>query len=323
MKTKIVSLLMIAGLISSISFISCKKKVATPSAASLDGQVQQHNTDANNVKAESDQADNDINNSLSNTSLGGRFAGVNSSPLCGVTIDTSQIANKIVIFNFDGVTPCFSPTRIRSGQIKVQLTTGNYWHLSGSVITETFTNFKVKIISTGKSVQFNGTKTLKNINGNDWLGFFTSTSTLKYQERAIGVNVVFEDGSHAIWNSARTTQWNYLQANNNPLNIPYAYIAFTANGDTTINSHANTDSWGTNRYGFDFNTYYTSPWVSNTYCGLWSPTSGQLIHHVNNHDYTITAGVDPQGNPSSTNCSYGFKVSWENGNGTQTVVLSY
>src|ERR1700722_6093259 len=118
MNKKILSLMIMAVLIASAFIFSCKKKEAA-TTASLDAQTQQQNTDANNVKGESDQADQDINNSLNNTSMGSRVAGVASSPLCGVTIDTTQISNKIVTFNFDGVTPCFSPTRVRSGSIKV------------------------------------------------------------------------------------------------------------------------------------------------------------------------------------------------------------
>ncbi len=224
-----------------------------------------------------------------------------------------------MIFHFDGVTPCFSPTRLRSGTIKVQLTSGNYWHDAGAVLTETFTDFQVKIISTGKSIKINGVKTLKNVNGNNWLGFYFNNVALKYQERAIGVNVVFDDGSHATWNSARTTSWNYYPPNTNPKGVQSAYIAVTGNGDTTINAHTGTESWGVNRYNYDFVTYYQSPWVSDTYCGLWAPTSGVLVHHVNNKDYTFTAGVDTQGNASTTNCAYGFKVAWD----TNTVILSY
>jgi len=326
MKKQIYSLLIVAGLSVLAFVVSCKKKDTTPNPT-LSTQIQEHNADANTYKGESDQADNDINNSLTGTSIGGRLAGIQSSPLCGVNIDTTQISSKIVFFNFDGVTPCFSPSRTRGGQIKVQLTTGTSWANVGSVLTLTYTNFKITYLSTGKSIMFNGTKTLTNLNGNNWIGFILSTVSLKYRERALGINVTFNDGniniSTATWNSARTTQWDYLQANNNPLNVPYAYISFTSNGDTSVNSYSNVDSWGIDRFNQSFTLNYSQPWVSNSYCGFWRPSSGLLTLHVGGVDYAITLGVDTNGNPTTLNCGYGFKVTWTTNNASASQVFSY
>src|SRR5207245_1590336 len=102
-----------------------------------------------------------------------------SSPLCGVTIDAHDSASHILYYNFDGVTPCFSPSRTRAGQIKVQLTSGSHWGDVGAVLTLTYNSFKVTRLSDNKSIMFNGTKTLKNINGNNWIGFLLGTTTLK------------------------------------------------------------------------------------------------------------------------------------------------
>ena len=96
--------------------------------------------------------DDDVNNAVGETSLG-RYARVQSSPLCGVTIDSTDIASKILYFNFDGVTSCFSPSRTRSGQIKVQLTTGSNWGDAGSVLTLTYINFKVTKQSNNKWIR--------------------------------------------------------------------------------------------------------------------------------------------------------------------------
>lgn len=305
---------------------ACKKNNDSETEqAQLDAKVSQFNSDANNYKSESDQADNDINSSLSDIPAFGRVAqgaAVLSSPLCGVVIDSSQIANKILFYNFDGVTPCFSPSRTRSGQIKVQLTSGVHWSDVGSVLTLTYTNFKVTRLSDNKSITFNGVKTLKNINGNNWIGFLLSTSTLKYQERALNIAVTFDNNLSATWNSARTTEWNYVQASTNP-NIPYAHILFTAKGDTTLNGFNNVDSWGVNRFGENFTTYYNSPIVSNTYCGLWRFNSGELVHHLNNADFTLSLGLDQNGNPTPYACAYGYRVSWTVNGTSNSVILSY
>ncbi len=280
----------------------------------LDSKVEQHNRDANTYKSELDQTDNDINDAIKDIPAFGKTGGTASSPLCGCTIDSSQIAQKILFFNFDGVTPCFSPSRTRSGQIKVQLTQGQYWSNVGSVLTLTFNNYKITRLSDNRSIQFNGTKTLQNINGNDWLGFLFGTKTLKYRERALNISVKFDDGSQATWNSARITEWSYVPAETK--------IVFYASGDTTYNGVGNTDSWGTNRYGNSFVTFYNSAIVSNTYCGLWRPVSGKITHRLD-RDFIITFGVDQQGNATPYACAYGFKVNWEANNKTQEVILSY
>lgn len=320
-KTFLIALLSVATILS-----SCKKE-DKEEKVELDANVAQFNTDANNYKAESDQVDNDINNSLSEIPAFGRMssssgAALLSSPLCGVVIDSSQIASKILFYNFDGVTPCFSPSRTRSGQIKVQLTNGTYWSDVNAELTLTYIDFKVVQLSNNKSIKFNGVKTLKNINGNNWLGFLLSTATLKYQERALNIDVVFDNSLSAVWNSARITEWSLIPATANP-NIPYAHIAFSAIGDTSLNGQANVDSWGVNRFGSSFTTYYNSSVVSNTYCGLWRFNSGELVHAVDGNTFTLTLGVDQSGNPTPYACAYGYKVGW-NVNGTaNSVILSY
>ena len=312
MKKQIILLVSITIL--STGFYACKKE----DQQALDAKTKQFNDDSNNFKAESDQADNDVNNTINEIPAFGRGAGVLSSPLCGVTIDSSQLAQKILFFNFDGITPCFSPSRTRSGQIKVQLTTGSNWHMAGSVLTLTYNNFKITRLSDNKSILFNGTKTLTNVNGHNWLTFLAGTSTFKYRSRAYNVNVTYNDGSTAVWNQTCITEWLYTPTGNHA-----PYLTFTSNGDSTVNSYSNSSMWGTNRYGEAFTTYYTTPIISNTYCGLWRPNSGELIHHVNTSDFALTLGVDQSGNATTLNCAYVYKVSWTINGNSNSVVLSY
>lgn len=307
-------------MLSSLVLNSCKKKEET---VAIDEKSKQFNEDANEVKSESDNVDNDINSSIDNTSIGGRTSASYSSELCGVTIDSSQIANKTLFYNFDGSTPCFSPSRTRSGQIKVELINGNHWKDMGAVLKLTYINFKITKLNNNKSITFNGTKSLKNVNGINWFTFLTSSSNFKFQERAVNVNVTFDNGNQAVWNSARITTWDYIAANVTP-GIPYGYVKFTSNGDTILNGLGSTDSWGVNRYGLPFQTVYQSPWLSNSYCGFWRPTSGTLSHQVGNSNLTLQLGVDQNGNASTLPCAYGYKVSWTPAGGAaQSEILSY
>lgn len=318
--TKSILFLALLNIAGATLFSSCFKN---KNNAQLDANIEQHNKDANEYKGQLDQTDNDINNALSDIpAFGKNESGLElfSSPLCGCTIDSTDIDQKILYFNFDGVTPCFSPSVTRSGQIKVQLTSGNYWRDAGAVLTETFNDYKITRLSDNKSIMFNGVKTLENVNGHDWLAFLTSQNTFMYRERAFNIDVTFDNNQQAVWNSARTTEWSYVQAGGG---IPYARIAFEANGDTSLNGFNTVDSWGTNRFGSAFTTYYNTSVNSNTYCGLWRFTSGELVHNVDNNNFTLTLGVDQNGNPSSAACAYGFKVEWSNGNNNYEVVLSY
>ncbi len=312
MKKQIIGILSAALLTGFIS--SCKKD----DQQKLDEQTRQFNDDSNNYKAESDQADDDVNNAVNDIPAFGRGAGVLSSPLCGVTIDSSQLSQKILFFNFDGVTPCFSPSRTRSGQIKAQLTSGASWHDPGAILTLTYNSFKVTRLSDNKSITFNGVKTLENVNGHNWLTFLMGTSTFKYRSRAYNVQVSYDNGASAVWNQAYMTEWLYT-----PTSTHGSYITFTCNGDTTMSGYSNVSMWGVNRFSQAFTTNYNTQILSNTYCGLWRPNSGELVHHVNANTYSLTLGVDQSGNPTTLDCAYGYKVTWTVNGTTNSVVLSY
>lgn len=302
-----------------VLFISCGKLEDI-----LNPDMKKFNQDSNDLKLELDQVDQDINEHLSEFGSGKNETGVSisSSPLCGATIDSTDYAQNILYINFDGVTPCFHPSRTRSGQIKIELISGSSWHQAGAVMRQTFTDFKVTRLSDNRSIEFNGDKTLKNLNGNNWIGFFLSASTLAFEERALDIDVTFDNGSTAVWNSARVTEWGYVQPGTTP-GIQQGYITFRATGDTAMAGHSVTDSWGVNRFGQDFITYYNADINSNTYCGLWRPVAGQLVHEVEGNNYTLTLGVDQSGNPSSANCAYGYEVSWDINGNANSQVFSY
>lgn len=284
----------------------------------LNPQVEQFNDDSNEYKAVLDKVDEDINEALKDMPGFGKMeetASLSSSPLCGVTIDSSELENQILYFNFDGVTPCFSPSRTRSGQIKVELIAGNNWAEMGAVIRQTFIDFRVTRLSDNEFIEFNGEKTLENMNGHNWFLFLTGAETYAHRERALNMDVRFSGNQQAVWNSARVTEWSYDPSNVN--------LTFTSTGDTTINGFGTTDSWGVNRYAQEFTTYYNEDIVSNTYCGLWRPIGGELVHQVNGNSYTLTFGVNQQGNASSEACAYGFKVAWEVDGDQNSQVFSY
>src|SRR5207253_1684933 len=91
---------------------------------------------------------------------------------CGASVDSTQISNKTIIFNFDGVTHCLLfPIRVRSGQIVVHLSGAQHWEDAGAMLTLTFNNYKVTRLDNNKSVTFNGVRRLIDPNGFNWLSF--------------------------------------------------------------------------------------------------------------------------------------------------------
>jgi len=300
--------------------VSCKKK-ESEETATVDEQTKQFSEDGNRYKQVSDEANDDADAAANSVVSFGRGikspAATYSSP-CGYTIDSSQASQKILTLVFDSATYCLNPSRIRAGKIKVQLTQGNHWGDANSELTITFINYRVIYFINNQPhhIVFNGVKTYQNVNGVS-LDFWLGTAPIIYKERANSIQVDFENGAaHAVWNSARRITWTYSpQSTDLTLNV---------NGDSTLNGYANVDSWGTNRYSYDFTTYYHTPIVTNTHCWLWRPVSGELVHHVNNNDYILTFGVNPDGSAHSGDCGYGWKITWTPAGGSETsVVISY
>ena len=316
MKNKLIMLCMAAV----VAFTgACKKKESDD--ATLDEQTKTFYDDGNRYKGESDQSNTEANTAIDQVSSFGRGIKMPStiltSPICGLTIDSSQASQHILTLVYDSTTYCSS--RIRAGKIKIQLTRGAYWGEVNSQLTFTYMDFRVIYFINNQphQVVFNGVKTLDNLDGNDWLSFLAG-SPLHYRERALNISVNYDNGAAtATWNSARLTQWNYSTAH-------LGTLTFTASGDSSVNGYSSVDSWGTNRFGQTFTTNYNSSLVSNSYCGLWKPISGELTHHVNGHDFIFTLGVNPDGSPRTGDCGYGLKVTWTPDGGSSTsVVFAY
>jgi len=300
--------------------VSCKKKESEESAT-IDEQTKQFSDDGNRYKTASDEANDDADAAVNSVVSFGRGINSPASTLttpCGYTIDSSQANQKILTLVFDSVTFCANPSRIRAGKIKVQLTQGNHWGVPGSVLTITYLNYRVVYFPNNQPyhIVFNGVKTYENVSGVS-LAFWLGTAPIIYKERANNIQVNWNNGAgSSIWNSARRITWNYSPQTTD--------ISLSVNGDTAFGGYSTVDSWGTNRYAYDFVTYYNTPLETNTHCWLWRPVQGELIHHVNNNDYRLNFGVDNNGNPRSDACGYGWKITWTPNGGSETfVVISY
>ncbi|MBP7478409.1 MAG: hypothetical protein KA797_07795 [Chitinophagales bacterium] len=299
----------------SFSLLSCKKE-----SSSVDAEVGQHHEDATNLKSEFDNTNSDVNTILNEVNGFKKKGETFGQSICGATIDSSKANASIptLYINFDGTTICMNPARIRSGQIQIELIQGKRWSDKGAVLKVSHNNYKVKFTNlNNRSFTINGFKTLTNVDGFNWLDYFTKGSiSFKYLERANDMIVTFEDASEGKWNIAREVTWTYTVASKE--------ISVRVTGDSTSGSNK-VESWGINRYGNAFTTRVSQPWESNSTCGGWKPIKGKYIYETSDFNANITLGTDASGNQVSSGCASSFKINWSifSGNKTGSAIINY
>lgn len=300
-----------------LSLAACKKDDDTK-AEEPNQQLVTQAEDNNELKSEGDQANTDVTDAMENYStINGRMN--TTKVICGCSIDS--IGEKTIRLAYDGTTPCGNPSRTRGGTITFQLVQGNRWSQQGAKLNITLNNYKVTRLSDQKSWTFNGTKTLTNVRGTNWLAFLARTDSLLYRERSSNMvcNIAKDNNTATVtYNIARTTTWKSVQATNR------SFIQFAAMGDTTIDGLTNVDTWGTGRFGSSFTNQFLERLLSDTYCQLWRPRGGKVQHKSPGGSITLTYGVNEQGLKDTRDCAYGWKVNWDLSNGAQgEKVISY
>jgi len=337
MKMKLSWLLLVTVVIvSSIAIVSCKKTIdnLTNNVDNTNSSsAKTQSSDGSLVNVETSQADNDVNNTTAasarmNPNRNGATGTANGIPS---NADTSySVAYKTLTINYHGVIP--GTCRSRTGSITIQLTSGNNWVDSGSVLLYTFNNYTVTNSCNGKTIILNGTRTIKNLSGGSLYTIFKSISgypsTVKFRFRA-NYNVSFIDSGstvqkNAVWNEAFVTSTIYVTG---------AGYAFSSAGDSTYNGTAFTESWGTTRNGDNFTTVFaingnSTPVTSNTFCSYWGirPTGGSVVYTVAGIPYSVIYGLDVTGNVStSSTCGIlYYRVTWPTiGTATASALIPY
>jgi len=301
-------------LVGTFMFSSCKKEKETATIKpEPDAQTLTQVEDNSDARNESDQANTDVTDALGNyISINGRVAVTNAKKIiCGCSIDS--VGAKAIRLAYDGVTPCGSPSRTRSGTITFELIGGNQWKFAGSKVKITLTNYKVTRLSNNKSWTFNGVKYLTNVRGQlNWLAYAAGTDSLLYKERANGMVITLNSGKTITQNIVRQTSI-IIKKYANRVDV----VQFSAFGDTTIGSVINVDSWGSNQFGNSFTNSYISKFISDSYCEFWRPKSGTIQHVANGNSVTIAYGVNESGGPDTRDCAYGWKLNWLTSGGAQ------
>lgn len=294
---------------------SCKKNQAFKNET---GSVTDDNK---NIQAEVDGVIDEANKVVSdNSNLGGRLSGEYANLVytpCGFTIDTTQKSQGILTFNFDGTSTCNN--RIRSGKIKVTLldfANGKKWRDAGAVLQMDYTAYKVTRTSDNKSLTFDGTTKVTNVEGGNWVTlYFAVSSKLVHKVEASDFKVTFEDGKIATCNLSRKFTYTW----SNPT------LTAIGEGQGTFNGISNLENWGTSREGDAYTSQVVDPVYWTSTCGANKPTSGKLDVQVADKDFsfTTTLGVNQSGNAVTSGCPWGLKVEWKYKNKTGQKLYQY
>ena len=310
-RKKIMKSLLVAAAIG-LAFTACKKKSDTTPAIDDAAQQALSASDQSRVETESNQSLDEANAALDGISS---TRSATSFP-CNATVDSSAKAAGLIKLHYNG-NNCAN-TKSRTGEIDIQLpynsstNTVTRWSVAGSSITLTYINFKVTYLSDNKSLTFNGTHSVTNVNGGRLINI-TAGNPIVHKVRA-NMQLTFDDGTQRTWSAARTRTFSI--ANN--------IISTQITGDTTINSYTNVSMWGINRAGESFVISITTPVVENILGGtcLYEPLSGVRVHRKITRELTVTYGVDASGNPVATGtCPYGFRLNWTNAQGVAKQVI--
>lgn len=324
MKTK--KILYSFGMLSfstALVFTACKKKEdpKKDEPAALVVPDGQSGTDNREVQSENDAAVNDINDVIGNSRLAGRSAssagasGVTGN-ICGLTVDSLDIINGVIKFNYTGVT-CFN--RTRSGSIKLTLQGATKWKNAGAIIKIEYINYKIIRASDQKSIMLNGTQFLTNVSGGTWWELLITKTKASLISTVTGtnLNVTFEDNKTAVYNVNRRITYTY----------PNDILTVKAEGIGSSNGTNDLENYGTARNGDLFTSQVTTPIVWNVTCGGAIIQGAVAIKAINkNFELKFLYGVDANGNSQTVGanaCPYGWKIEWFANGASNSKVYGY
>ncbi len=293
---------------------SCKKRREFKKES---GQVSE---DTKNIQAGIDDCVADANTAVSNNkTINGRVLQIAAiqTNVCGASVDTTQKSQGILTVTYDGTTVCDG--RKKAGTVKITLVdfvNGKRWVDAGAVLQLDYTNFKVTRTSDNKSITFNGTNTITNVNGGNLVTLYLAwqTSLIRKVEGA-NLTAKFDDNTQATFNLSR--KYTFTFSGN--------VLLCSGEGEGTSNGISSLENWGTTRDGDSFTSQVVNPVKWNSNCGWPKPLEGKLDIKVAAKDFDLitTFGVDASGNAVASGCPWGLKVEWTYNNHTGNKLYQY
>jgi len=287
MKSKKITIALLAVIAVSLSFTACKKTATTSIKNTLDSAQTQSNDEVMANK-ETDESSNDATAALENS--GGSFAARPAGPSiafpCDATItyDTAAVQKSITI-TYNG-SNC-SGTRTRTGKIIITFDSSLHWRDAGASINVDYDSLMITRVSDGKTLLISGNVTHTNVSG----GLLEDLATSNPITRTITGNLVltFDDQTQRTWQITKQRVFSY---NNG--------IVITTTGTGT----GGIAEAGINRYGNAFTSAITEPRVIKQSCDF-RLVSGQTLYNGPFATVTTTFGLDASGNAVSA-CPIGF-----------------
>lgn len=299
--------ILLAGL--ALASVACTKNKIDQTPDDSQEQITT-SSDESEVNSALDKIVEDANTLLSGSSMaGGRSDGL----ICGATIDSTLKSQGIFKLLFDGNTACIYGRRFRSGSITIKLSGAEKWSDAGAVLSITLENYKVTRISDNKSLTFNGTKSITNVNGGLVRKLSDGGASVVHKVRG-NLSITFDDGTQRAWQVARKRT----------IKLASSVYTVAIEGDTTILGQSNIDVWGLNRKGNSFYGAISEPIVLSSACE-YHAISGAKQHKRLTREISVVFGVDASGKKvTAPECPYGFSVTWTNIKGnTRTEIVAY
>ena len=314
--------ILLLTVLSTVMLNGCKKSNDNDMSTGSDETAELRSNAEDELRVSNDVDDlmNEVNEvALTNK----RFMGMNAMPFlsgnhipCNAVIDSSLMSQGTIIITFNG-NNC-GGNRTRTGSITLQLpydatsNTVTPWTTAGCVLTVTFSQYRITKMMNGKSITFNGSKQITNVNGglvDDATSFITPIV-----HRITGMmQITFDNNTTRTWNIDRTRT---IERTNN-----LTTIAIT--GNATANGISNVAMWGINRKGNSFTVSIPTPVVLNSACSF-NAISGVRILQGLVRVLTVTYGVDQSGNVVSSGCPFGYRLNWINKQGNPVqVIIAY
>lgn len=308
-------------------FCACSKNNSSESdtavtAENLEIQSDDQTMISNEDDAISNDADVALNSDVSLTGSSSTTA-VNStvttsvhsiiSAICdaNITIDTTA-TTRIVTITYNG-SNC-QGNRTRSGSVIITTPKTKYWGDANTMVTITVNNLKITRVRDGKTITFNGSKTITNVTGGLLKNLATISGGITHTISA-NLSVTYNNGKTAEWNVSKKRVFTY---NNG--------IVITTTGTHSDGTNTNIAEWGTNRLGVSFQSLITAPKVIEQSCNYRLTGGENKIISSKGATATITYGLNATGNPTScpgTGYYYGKMVYVGAGGKIYTYIFPY
>jgi hypothetical protein len=279
---------------------ACNKNNSSESDSATTADVQNQSDDQTMVSNEDDAISNDIDGALSSSaSVAGASATttvtstvtntsvqsvVNAICDANVTIDTTA-TTRIVTITYNG-SNCWG-NRTRSGSIVITAPKAKYWGDPNTAVTIAVNNLKITRTRDGRTVTFNGSKTITNVTGGLLKNLATISGGITHTISGT-LSITYNNGKTAEWNVSKKRIFTY---NNG--------IVITTTGTHSDGTNTNIAEWGTNRLGVSFASLITVPRVIAQSCNFRLTGGENKIIDSKGAVATITYGLDASGNPTS------------------------